>query len=195
MAKHVEKVPSLEDFKAPWETDAGETEIDKVRLRKYIHSLTLDKARAQDARDEATEQVETVSKERDEAKAAAEKGGDPDLAKELEAERAKTAKETDRANKAERSLVVTQVAASKGLTETQAKRLQGSTKEELEADADELLTSFGGAGNGDNESEGEGLTRTPRSLVTPNTGKGTKSNTPTADDIEKVVAGFETRVF
>ncbi|MFE7399623.1 hypothetical protein [Streptomyces sp. NPDC057557] len=34
------------------------------------------------------------------------------------------------------------VAATKGLTPAQAKRLQGSTKEELEADADELLKDF-----------------------------------------------------
>ena len=33
----------------------------------------------------------------------------------------------------------------KGLTEVQAKRLVGATEEELEADADELLESFGGA--------------------------------------------------
>jgi hypothetical protein len=36
------------------------------------------------------------------------------------------------------------VALDKGLTYTQAKRLVGSTVEELEADADELLESFGG---------------------------------------------------
>ncbi|WP_327712365.1 hypothetical protein OG912_32095 [Streptomyces sp. NBC_00464] len=34
------------------------------------------------------------------------------------------------------------VAAEKGLTPVQAKRLQGSTKEELEADADDLLSHF-----------------------------------------------------
>lgn len=36
------------------------------------------------------------------------------------------------------------VSIRKGLTEAQAKRLQGTTEEELEADADELLSSFGG---------------------------------------------------
>lgn len=36
-----------------------------------------------------------------------------------------------------------EVALAKGLTATQAKRLVGSTKEELEADADELLTDLG----------------------------------------------------
>lgn len=36
------------------------------------------------------------------------------------------------------------VAAAKGLSEVQARRLQGSTQEELEADADELIAAFGG---------------------------------------------------
>lgn len=37
-----------------------------------------------------------------------------------------------------------EVAMAKGLTAAQAKRLAGSTKEELEADADEILETFGG---------------------------------------------------
>ena len=36
------------------------------------------------------------------------------------------------------------VAMRKGLTEAQAKRLVGATEEEMEADADDLLVSFGG---------------------------------------------------
>jgi hypothetical protein len=36
------------------------------------------------------------------------------------------------------------VAQAKGLSESQANRLQGSTKEELEADADDLIETFGG---------------------------------------------------
>lgn len=40
------------------------------------------------------------------------------------------------------------VAAEKGLTPAQAKRLQGSTKEELETDADDLLKDFAPSGFG-----------------------------------------------
>lgn len=55
------------------------------------------------------------------------------------------------------------VALAKGLTESQAKRLVGSTVEELEADAEELLKAFGAvAGNEGEEEEGQGLTSTPR---------------------------------
>lgn len=48
----------------------------------------------------------------------------------------------DRAETAESSLIRLQVAFDKGLTPAQAKRLVGSNREELEADADELLETF-----------------------------------------------------
>lgn len=40
-----------------------------------------------------------------------------------------------------------EVASAKGLTAAQAKRLSGSTREELEADADELVEMFKGTGS------------------------------------------------
>ncbi len=52
---------------------------------------------------------------------------------------------------AARKALVLEIAADKGLTPAQAARLQGSTKEELEADADALKAEFGatgGAGQG-----------------------------------------------
>lgn len=48
-----------------------------------------------------------------------------------------------RAAAAEQALMRAEVAAAKGLTPAQAKRLAGVTREELEADADELLETFG----------------------------------------------------
>nr|PZN38089.1 MAG: hypothetical protein DIU59_15555 [Pseudomonadota bacterium] len=48
-----------------------------------------------------------------------------------------------RAGEAEGKLLRMEVAAAKGLTPAQARRLQGATREELEADADELLETFG----------------------------------------------------
>jgi len=47
-----------------------------------------------------------------------------------------------RADAADLRAMRAEVAASKGLTAAQAKRLQGTTVEELEADADELLAAF-----------------------------------------------------
>lgn len=55
-----------------------------------------------------------------------------------------------RAADAEAKALRLEVATAKGLTSTQARRLVGATKEELEADADDLLSSFKPAdGNGD----------------------------------------------
>jgi hypothetical protein len=51
-------------------------------------------------------------------------------------------KATERADMAERRALRVEVAARKGLSADQAKRLQGSNEEELEADADELLAAF-----------------------------------------------------
>lgn len=47
-----------------------------------------------------------------------------------------------RADAADLRAMRAEVAASKGLTTAQARRLQGSTVEELEADADELVAAF-----------------------------------------------------
>lgn len=56
------------------------------------------------------------------------------------AERAKDAE--DRAAQAESKALRLEVAFEKGLTPAQAKRLVGTSREELEADADELLETF-----------------------------------------------------
>lgn len=48
----------------------------------------------------------------------------------------------DRARKAEIDLCRYRVAMRKGLTETQARRLVGSSEEELETDADDLVAAF-----------------------------------------------------
>jgi len=60
----------------------------------------------------------------------------------------------ERATKAEASAMRADVAQAKGLSAAQARRLHGNTREELEADADELLSMFkpsdkGGEGGSD----------------------------------------------
>lgn len=55
------------------------------------------------------------------------------------------------------------VAAAKGLSEVQARRLQGSTQEELEADADALIEAFGGKKD-DSKPNGAGR---PKEKLTP----------------------------
>lgn len=53
----------------------------------------------------------------------------------------------ERAQVAEAEKLRLNVAYDKGLSPAQARRLQGKTKEELEADADELVASFGKSSN------------------------------------------------
>lgn len=55
---------------------------------------------------------------------------------------AKLAAAEERAAKAEQKALRAEVATDKGLTAKQAARLVGETREELEADADELLATF-----------------------------------------------------
>lgn len=65
-----------------------------------------------------------------------------------------------KATEAEHRALRAEVAASKGLSAAQAKRLVGSTLEELESDADELLESFKPQeGNEDGKSPPEGKPR------------------------------------
>jgi hypothetical protein len=58
-----------------------------------------------------------------------------------------------RADEAESRALRLEVAASKGLTPGQAKRLAGTTQEELEADADELLADFAPVSTGGDEED------------------------------------------
>ena len=80
----------------------------------------------------------------DDVKAKAAKFDEAEQASKSELER--IAEERDaiksRADKAESDFMRLFVAHNKGLTPAQAKRLVGSTKEELEADADEILRDF-----------------------------------------------------
>lgn len=71
-----------------------------------------------------------------------------------------------RAVEAEQRALRMEVASAKGLTQAQAKRLVGATKEELEADADELLASFGGPDAGGGKGGG-GKGRTPVEKLRP----------------------------
>src|SRR5690606_23471525 len=76
-------------------------------------------------------------------------GEDPIVAqiKQLSAELAEVRETSKRlaeeTARAKRQQLIAEVAAAKGLTLDQARRLQGETREELEADADELVALFG----------------------------------------------------
>jgi hypothetical protein len=62
---------------------------------------------------------------------------------------------------AERDLLRVRVALRKGLNEIQARRLVGDTEDEMEADADDLLETFGGGKKAD-DADQEGRNRNDR---------------------------------
>ncbi len=92
-----------------------------------------------------------------------------------------------RAADAETQAARMEVAAEKGLTAAQARRLVGSTREELEADADDLLATFQPAGQED--PPGERPTPTPRPTPTVRGGGDpTQEPDPTPSDIREIVS-------
>lgn len=95
------------------------------------------------------------------------KAGNATTLEERVAEIERQAKESEaRAMRAE-------VANAKGLTPTQAKRLVGTTREELESDADELLADIGAQKKNNNVSPREGTN--PKSSGTSELGEFTKN--------------------
>ena len=91
-------------------------------------------------------------------KAKAEKFDEVEAASKSEAEKLaeKLAAAEKRASDAERNALRLEVATAKGLTPAQAKRLVGTTKEELDADADDLLATFKPAAEATGENTDDG---------------------------------------
>jgi chromosome segregation ATPase len=157
-------VAKFEDFKAPWEVDASGAEIpedeqklDGSKLKKHLHNLLSDKERLQTT-------VQTLTTERDDYKGKVEAE-----VRKGETEAEKTKRENDElktklaeATKGSVESLKLEVALDKGLTKVQAKRLLGSTREELEADADDLVASFGSKGKNDDADDAP--RRTPKRL-------------------------------
>jgi hypothetical protein len=129
-------LPKFDDWKRPWKDE----EFDAEKAAKLIYNLHVDKEKLSEARD-------TAITERDELKTKVTEFEDKDLSeverlrKQVErltenppAPKAKGKDETSdlRAERAE-------IALEKGLTLAQAKRLVGSTADELRADADAYI--------------------------------------------------------
>jgi transposase len=158
-------VPKFEDFKAPWEVDANGAEIpedkqelDGSKLKRHLYNLLSDKEKLQGT-------VATVLAERDEFKTKvdeAARAGETEADK-TKREIAELQKKVAAADKTEADARRLRIALRKGLTEIQAKRLVGETEEELEKDAEDLVSSFGGKGE-EQEAGGEVVKRTPKRL-------------------------------
>lgn len=91
-----------------------------------------------------------------------------------------------RAAEAEQRALRLEVAAEKGLTPAQAKRLQGTSREELEGDADELLSTFRAADDGD-DGAGDPLRRRPQERTRPGGRPNTEPEISPKDVVDKVM--------
>lgn len=129
-------LPKFEDWKAPWEEKGEEFDADKAK--KYLYDLTRD-------RDGAVVKVAQITQQRDELQAKVDEHESKDLTEvqrlQRELEQAKATPAEDTETKLENARLT--LALEHGLTVKQAKRLSGSTPEELEADLPELLDTLG----------------------------------------------------
>lgn len=181
MGKHTDALKAFDEFRAPWETaDGSEAEIDKPKLKRYIYGLASDKAKAQDAREEAIESVKAVEADLEKAKKEAASANGEEATKKIdklekELADAKAKVETLEKDK-ERSDLRAEVLA--GLDPKYAKYVQGETRDELEKSLGEVKADFGledGDGDGDDGDEPKVHTRprtTLRNPLDPNSGKG-----------------------
>ena len=146
---HVDAVGSFENFKAPWESEAGtDAEIDKSKLKRLIYNVRLDVAKSKDALADAKAEVETVTTERDEAKEQAADGSGAEAQKKID----KLQKQVDDLTTERDGLVKdkeTAEARKEVLGEFEAKYpkaakyVKGETVEELEESLKEVAEDWG----------------------------------------------------
>lgn len=150
--KLVEKLRGeVKDLKADKEPQAEKDQKTIAAMQRKIDELTPLATKAKEAEDAGKSKDDKI----DERLAAAEK----------------------RAQDAEQRAIRLEVVTSTGLTTAQAKYLRGSTKEELEASAKEILDDFptkdaGDAGGGGGEGTGAGGARRTTSRPKENLGGG-----------------------
>lgn len=133
----VNKLPAYEDWKAPWESDGGEFNAEVAK--KLIYNLTSDRSERDLTISSLRAEARDTKKQLDELQTS----GLSDLEKaqkELEALRA--APPEDEATKLENLRL--RVALDKGLSGKQLRYLSGATEEELNTNADDILSDFGG---------------------------------------------------
>lgn len=144
---------------------------DYDKLKEQVTALADAKAKA----DAAAKKLE------DEGKSVADK-----VNEQLEALQAQLEEEKAARQKSDSESLRLRVASAKGLTEAQAKRLQGSTKEELEADADDLLETFGGKKDDPDTDATVSVFGRPKESLKPGASSGNDDGDLGAEDASKM---------
>jgi hypothetical protein len=128
---------------------AGDDDVDVEKLKADLKAAKADSRKWEKrAKDNFASKIGLPW---DEVTKAAQKFTELDARSKTDAEKAEEARKAAEAEAAnvKTELLRLRVAMKKGLTDGQAKRLVGSTEEELEADADELLETFKGKDDGE----------------------------------------------
>ena len=161
MGKNSDKLGSIEDYRAPWETESGaDAEIDKSKLKRYIFNLASDKAKAQDARDEAAERVTAAEADVEKyKKQAADSSGEETQRALAKAEKdLADAKARVKALEGDISIRDLRAEVLAGLDPKYAKYVNGETKEDLEKSLKQVKEDFGikdAPADGDDDNDGD----------------------------------------
>jgi hypothetical protein len=166
--KHQDKIGTLENFRAPWETESGEeVDVNKTTLKRLLFNLKLGEAKAQDAADDAKADLATAETERDEAKEQAANANPAEAQKQIDRLTQKVADltaERDGLVKAkEHADLRAEVIGD--LDPKYAKYVQGEDREALEKSLADVKADFGiesGDGDEGDEDEENPLRSTPR---------------------------------
>lgn len=139
--------PKFEDWQAPWKDDK---DFDPERAKTLIYSLTKEAA---ETKERHAARLAEVGAERDALKQAVEEHETKGLNEVEKLTRELERLKEQRAKPAEQSLEIVRLrlALEHKLTEAQAKRLVGSTAEELAADAKVYAEEIGASGSGAGE--------------------------------------------
>jgi hypothetical protein len=121
-------LPSYEDWTSPW----GEDEIDRDKASRLVYNLHSDKERLQ-------ARIAEVERSRDEFQSQLTEHEQRGLSELEKAQRELEALRSAPPKVDEVALARYEIALDKGLTRAQAKRLVGSSREELEADAEAYI--------------------------------------------------------
>lgn len=155
------------DDKTFTQADVDRIVADRLKRERDSKFADYDELKAKAAKLDDLEQSKKTSEQK--------------LTERIEAAERKAQEAEQRVAQAEAGALRATVASEKGLTAAQAKRLAGSTREELEADADDLLTSFKPA-------EGNGNTTPGKPTESLKGGGDPDGSNEPAPDMRKIVA-------
>lgn len=181
------KLPKFEEWQAPWVKNG--TEFNAETAAKLIYDKTLDLEKANDAHAEKLTQLTTENTGLKTKVNEFEKAGETAAEKTAReaAEAATKAQEkavADATKTTDLKIARLEVAVEKGLTADDMKRIVGSTKEELLADADAFIAEYRGSTEEKEEPNPARRTPTrPRNPLLPEGGAGDI----TTEDILKAV--------